>query len=54
MSGPIVRSGPNNAYTENWNQVFGKKKTAKAAPKPKTTKKTTKKSAKKSTAKKSK
>ncbi len=29
MPGPIVRSGPSKEYTEKWESVFGKKKTAK-------------------------
>jgi len=27
MSGPIVRSGPSTQFTENWESVFGGKKT---------------------------
>ena len=33
MSGPIVRSGPSDKFTSNWDQVFGggKKAAAKSA-----------------------
>ena len=27
MSGPIVRSGPSKKFTEQWDSVFGDKKT---------------------------
>ena len=33
MSGPIVRSGPSTQYTENWDNIFGDKKPAKAKKK---------------------
>ena len=35
MSGPIVRSGPSKEFSDNWDQVFSKKKkTATAKKKP--------------------
>ena len=40
MSGPIVRSGPSKKFTEQWDSVFGDKKTK---PKKATTKATKKK-----------
>ncbi len=42
MSGPIVRSGPSKEFSDNWEQVFGKKKA-----KPKASAKPAKKKAKK-------
>jgi hypothetical protein len=40
MSGPIVRSAPNKKFTQNWEAVFGgKKSTAKASAAPKKTRK---------------
>jgi hypothetical protein len=33
MSGPIVRTGTNPRYWENWDAVFGGKKSAASAPK---------------------
>ena len=33
MSGPIVRSGLSTQYTENWDNIFGEKKQAKAKKK---------------------
>ena len=33
MSGPIVRSGPSETFTNNWNSVFGSGKKAAATPK---------------------
>lgn len=42
MSGPIVRTAPTPAFSENWERVFGKKKAASQ-----TKKKVTAKSAKK-------
>ena len=50
MSGPIVRSGPSKEFTNNWDGIFGGKKTkTKASAKKKSAKK---KSAKKKIAKK--
>lgn len=43
MSGPIVRTGATPEFWQNWDQVFGKKKPAKAGP---STKKTAKKESK--------
>ncbi len=44
MSGPIVRSGPSKEFSDNWDQVFGKKKkTATAKKKPAKAKKAAKK-----------
>jgi hypothetical protein len=51
MSGPIVRSGPSETYAQNWENVFGSKKTAKKptkkAPVAEAKKATTKATAKK-------
>jgi len=52
MSGPIVRSGPNEKYASNWESAFGAKKSV--ASKPKATKKAPAKAATKATAKKKK
>ncbi|MCH2400914.1 MAG: hypothetical protein MK364_17490 [Pirellulales bacterium] len=42
MSGPIVRSGPSKEFTNNWDGIFGGKKSKpKAAAKKKTAKKKT-------------
>lgn len=57
MSGPIVRSGPSETYSQNWENVFGGKKTAKKPTKKAPVaeaKKSTKKTTKKATAKKKK
>jgi hypothetical protein len=37
MSGPIVRSGPSPEFSKNWENIFGKKSTKKAAPSAKKT-----------------
>jgi hypothetical protein len=34
MSGPIIRSGPSVKYSQNWESVFGTKKTKATAGKP--------------------
>ena len=34
MSGPIVRSAPNKKFSQNWDSVFGRKKTAAKATSP--------------------
>ena len=40
MSGPIVRSGPSKEFSNNWDNIFGGKKTkTKASAKKKTSKK---------------
>lgn len=51
MSGPIVRSGPSPEFSRNWENVFGKKKPAKATAAPKTAKKAAKKKPAKAAAK---
>jgi hypothetical protein len=44
MSGPIVRSAPNKKFTQNWDAVFGgKKSAAKGAASPAAKKKAAKK-----------
>jgi hypothetical protein len=44
MSGPIVRSAPNKKFTQNWDSVFGSKKSSsKTAAKKKPAQKKTKK-----------
>ena len=49
MSGPIVRTGPTPKFSENWGNIFGKKKAA-----PKSAAKPAKKAAKKKASKKKK
>ena len=43
MSGPIIRSGPTEKYSSNWDQAFGKKKKKEEKASKKTTTKKKKK-----------
>ena len=48
MSGPIIRTGPTPLFSQNWDNVFGKRKGAQAATAKKATaKKASKKATKK-------
>ena len=48
MSGPIVRSGPSEKFSENWASAFGEKKAKKKSAAKASKKKTAKKKKKKS------